>query len=271
MKSHFAKSLTVSCLIASCAMWLGAWSCNGNAGDISKKSSMQQFYLDNGWIPLPLPDSQYAPGTIFTYEKKTGLRYISSLKTCGIPDEVTAPVVGNSGKLSFNVSGDYGADLAVKVSGVSAGPDWSKIKKTTLTMDDHGPSSMDLYKLQIWLTAPENADKFSPVCKTELLKPNTYVAQESYRVSKGKLTLSDENGAKIAVKGLQAGPVNIGADAHAKATEDGSLEFDQTLYTAVRRLVYVTNGGFQALGNATQPAAKTADAEIIKDLKTQVK
>lgn len=266
-----ARCVTTLSLVTIAVLLSCAWNCNGNAGDITKTSSMQKFYLDNGWIPLPMPDSRYVPGTIFTYDKKTGLRYVSSLATCGVPQDVTAAVVGDSGKLTFNVSGDYGADLALKISGVSVGPEWSKVKKTTLEMDDHGPASMDLIKLNTWLTASENADKFSPVCKTELLKPNTYVAQESYRVSKGKMTLSDQNGAKIAVKGLQAGPVNIGADAHAKSAEDGSLEFNETLYTAVHRLIYVSDQGFQALGKATQANATTADSQIISDMQHELK
>jgi hypothetical protein len=272
MKVRIGSPVTIFGLLAVICLTGGWNSCDGDAGKLVKKSPMQQFYLDNDWVPLPLPDSQFAPGSIFSYAKDTGLRWESSLQSCGVPDDVIKPVMSNSGKLTFNVSGDYGADLTLKISKVTVGPEWSKVKKVTLENDDHGPASLDMVKLNIWLTAPENANKFSPVCKAILSdkNKNIYVAQQSYRVSKGKLTLYDQNGAKIAVTGLQAGPVNIGADAHATATQDGSLEFDQLLYTAVRRLVFV-NGGFQALGSATQPATPTADAEVISDMKNKVK
>jgi hypothetical protein len=268
MKISAATALKAFGIVALVYVFGGWKSCNGNVGDLVTKSPMQQFYLDHDWVPLDMPDSQFTPGSIFSYDKTTGLRWQSSLKSCGAPDDVIQPVVSDSGKLTFNVKGDYGADLTLKISGVTVGPQWSKVKSVTLENDEHGPSSLDMVKLNTWLTAADNASKFSPVCKTLLSQPNMYVAQQSYRVSKGKLTLNDQNGGKIAVTGLQAGPVNIGANAHANATQDGSLEFDQLLYTAVRRLVFI-NGGFQALGNATQPDAPTADAQIISDMKNR--
>lgn len=265
MRTFLSRKLWQAALCLAALNLLAGFSCNGNAGDVVSKSSMQQYYLKNDWVPMPLPESRFVPGTIFTYDKKTGLRYISSLKTCGVPDSVTAPVPGNSPKLTFDTNADYGANAVLQISKVSIGPDWSKVKKTTLEYDDHGPTSMDLIKLNIWLTSPDAA-QFSPVCRTALAQPNTFVAQEAYRVTKGKFTLYDQNGAKIALKGLQAGPVNIGADAHASVTQDGSLEFNEPMYTAVRRLVYI-NGGFQSLGDVANNNAKTADAQIIGDMK----
>lgn len=266
MRTRLVSAIRGFFLLAVICLLTAGWSCNGSVIDLTKQSPMQKFYLDNNWIPLPLPDSQFGPGSIFNYDKKTGLRWESSLKSCGVPDDVIEPVVSNSGKLTFTGSGDYGADLTLKIAGISAGPEWSKVKTVSLENDDHGPVSLDIVKLNIWLTAPENVSKFAPTCKTLLSNANMYVAQQSYRVSKGKLTLHDQNGGKVGITGLQTGPVNIGTNAHATATQDGSLEFDQLLYTAVRRLAYV-NGGFQALGKTIQPDAPTADAQIISDMK----
>ncbi len=226
-------------------------------------SAMDPFYVQNHWIPLPLPDSRFAPGVIFSYDEQTGIRYVSSLKTCGVPEDVTAPVVGQSGQLKFNTASDYGAKAVLQVKGVSAGPEFSKVKKTTLELSRHGPSSIDLFKVQIWLTDPSHAASFPQACKEGLAQPNVFIVQEAYMVSKGKYTLYDELGASIGVKGLKLGVVQIDPNASAKATDDGSLEFDEPLYTAVRRVRRI-NGGFQSLGKSAE--TKDADAEILKSM-----
>src|SRR5438093_6464956 len=139
-------------------VFLAGFSCQQNPTKMG--AVMNRFYIQNKWIPLPLPDSRFGPGTIFTYNKDTGIRYVSSLKTCGVPDEVSAGVKGQSGTLKFDGDSEYGADAVLKVVGVSAGPQFSKVTKTTVELNDHGPSSMDMFKLQIWLTKPENTSAF---------------------------------------------------------------------------------------------------------------
>src|SRR2546425_10824438 len=79
---------------------LAGFSCQQNPTKVG--AVMNPFYVQNKWIPLPLPDSRFGPGTIFTYNKDTGIRYVSSLKTCGVPDEVSAGVRGQSGTLKFD-------------------------------------------------------------------------------------------------------------------------------------------------------------------------
>jgi hypothetical protein len=233
-----------------------------NPGAISDPQSTYKFYIDNHWIPLPEPDSRFAPGAVFTFTPDTGFRWVGNLATCRLDDAVIAPVQGNSGKLTFNTTSDYGASAVLKVKGVTAGPEFSKIKKTTLELDKHGPSSLNLLAIRLWINDPANANKIPQECKTAMDAPNTYIVQEAYSVSKGKYTLEDSTNAKIAIKGLQVGPVNFAPDAHAKPSSDGSLEFDELLYTAVRRVQFA-NGGWQSLGRENQP---DADQQIVNQL-----
>jgi len=125
------------------------------------------------------------------------------------PDDIIAPAVGTSGKLTFSSDAEYGTDAVLKLPGISAGPEFSKVKKTSLEQDDYGPSSLNLIKVQIWMTDPKHSSSFPQVCNEYLSKPDTYVVQEAYRIAKGKYTLVDNSNAKISVKGLRAGPVSI--------------------------------------------------------------
>ena len=242
MKSRLAGLVALSLLATGCP----------KVEDVTQP--LYRFYVDHGWIPLPEPDSRFSPGTVFSVlPDRRNLRWEGSLQDCGLPSDLVAPVQAAAGQLQFNLSGDYGASAALQIKGVSAGPDFSKVKTSTLTLDEHGPSSLNMIKIHLWIDDPENKDKIPQTCKDLLNKPNWYVVQEAYSVSKGKYTLKNSSGVKISLKGLDIGPLKIGADAHASTTEDGSLTFDQTLYTAVRELAFA-NGGFDSLGRSARSA-----------------
>jgi hypothetical protein len=230
--------------------------CNKGVETIINPPGIQKFYLDNHWIPLDIPDSKYAPGSIVQITKATGITYVSNVKTCGVPDDALSVVTGSSPKLTFSRDADYGAKAVLSIKGVSIGPEWDKVKNTSLEHDEHGADAIDILKLQIWLTDPSNQAKIPKACTDFLNAPDSYIVRESYRVSKGKYTLHGENGAQLKVTGLQLGPVKIDPDAHAKVTEDGSLEFTEAVYTAIKRL-RDTNGLLQPLA----PGAKSEDAD----------
>lgn len=227
-------------------------SCESGIDKTVKPSSIQDFYLGHNWIPLDIPDSKFAPGTIIHVTAKS-VEYVSSVKTCGVPDEVVAVVPGSSPKLTFTATSTYGASAVLKIAGVQAGPDWKKVKTTTLEQDDHGSDAIDLLRFQIWLTDPANRAKIPAACTDFLNKPDNYIVHESYRVSKGKYTLHGENGIDVKVTGLQLGPVTISPDGNAKVTDDGGVEFTQVEYTAIKRLSE-TNGLLNVLGPGDGPA-----------------
>jgi hypothetical protein len=247
------KPMLALCLIA---FTLLLKDCNKGVEDTINPSGIQKFYLDHDWVPLDIPDSKYAPGSILQITKTTGIVYVSSVKTCGVPDDALGVVPGASPKLTFSRDADYGAKAVLGVKGISIGPEWDKVKKTTLEHDDHGADAIDILKLQIWLTDPSNQSKIPKACTDFLNAPDSYIVRESYRVSKGKYTLHGENGAQLKVTGLQLGPVKIDPDAHAKVTQDGSLEFTDPVYTAIKRL-RDTNGMLQPLA----PGAQATDAD----------
>lgn len=255
-------SSTFGLLIPMCFLSM-SFSCNGNPSTVVSKP-MGAFYKQNKWIPLPMPDSRFSPGTIFTFTPETGIRYVSSLKTCKVPNDVLAAVAGLSPKLTFDSNADYGASADLQIGGVSAGPEFSKVKRIALEHDVHGPTSLDLIKVQIWLTDPANARKFPEVCTQYLSRPDTFIVQEAYQVTKGKYSLIDNTGAKLKVTGLNAGPVKIDPSAHIQLTTDGSLEFSDPVYTAIRRVRRVS-GDFQTLGD-TSPQ-KDADEEILRSMR----
>jgi len=234
---------------------------NDKITDVTSPTPIYKFYTANHWIPLPEPDSRFGPGAVFTYSPQNGFSWQGNITTCGLPKEIVTPTQGAAGKLTFNSTSDYGASAVLKIGGVQAGPDFSKVKKVSLELDNHGPDSLDMLSFRLWVNDPSNKDKIPQTCKDILNTPNTYVVQEAYAVSKGKFTLDDKNNAKISLTGLQAGPVNISAGAHAAPSADGSLEFDQTLYTAVRRLQYA-NGDWQSLGHANPDA----DQQLLNQL-----
>jgi hypothetical protein len=248
-------------LFLCCTATLAFKACGATPDSVAEP--MFGFYKANHWIPLPLPDSRFAPGTIFSFTPQTGIRYVSDLATCGVPNDIVSAVPGTSGKLIFNKEAEYGADAVLKMKGVTAGPEFSKVKKTTLEQDDHGPSSLNLIKVQIWMTDPKNTSTFPEVCTSYLSRPDIFVVQEAYRISRGKYTLVDNTNAKIAVKGLRAGPVSIEPSAQVKISNDGALEFTDTLYTAIRRVKRVS-GDWQTLANPNQ--GQDADEEILKAL-----
>jgi hypothetical protein len=224
---------------------------------------MFRFYLAHQWIPLPEPDSRFGPGAVFTFSPGSDPRWQGTLQDCGLPDELTKPVDAESGQLQFDAASDYGAKAGLSLKGVSAGPEFSKVKNSTLELDRHGPSSLNMVRLRLWLNDPENRNKIPQGCKDLLNRADTYIVQEAYEVSKGKYTLTSGTSAKVSADDLKLGVLSLAPDAHAAVESDGSLVFDQTLYTAVRRLVYA-NGGWESLGRPGD--AGSADQQVIRQL-----
>lgn len=214
---------------------------------VTKPAAMDTFYRANGWTPLPIPDSKLAPGALIEITDNKVVRYWDDLSTCGVPTDLLKPVSGKSPQLTFNQDADYKAEAVLQVSGVTAGPDFSKVHTTRLTHQDHGADALKLIAIQIWLADPQNSDKFPQACKEFFNGKNHFLVQESYRVAKGKYALIDKNEATIKVTNLALGPLKIEPGASAKVTSDGELLFDQIVYTAIRN-VRRLDGQFQTLG-----------------------
>lgn len=222
-------------------------------------------YKAGGWVPLQEPDSRFTPGTIFEAAPKQWPRWVSSLASCGVPEDVLSPVTSNTG--SFRYSGDstYGVKAVLGIKGVTAGPDFSRAQTATFVQSGAGASAIDIIKVGEWLS--KNPSAFSSLCGRYLSKPNMFVAQESYRVGSGTYTLKDSKNAALNLKGFQFKILDLSADANAKITGESSLVLTVPVYTAVHQAVYAKD--MLDLINTTRgrkSKVRFGDANIIKTL-----
>lgn len=193
-------------------------------------------YKAGGWVPLQEPDSRFVPGTIFQAIPGQFPQWLSSLETCGVPRDVLNPITNDSGSFKYSGDSTYGVNAVLAIHGVTAGPDFGVAQTVTFEQSGAGASGIDIIKVGEWLI--KNSSTFSPLCKSYLSKPSTYVAQDSYRVARGTYTLKDSKNAAVSLKGLQMKILNLSPDANAKITGDSSLTLIVPVYTAVHRAVY---------------------------------
>jgi hypothetical protein len=221
------------------------------------------FYKSGGWIPLGEPDSRFVPGSIFEMKPSQYPRWISSLGTCGVPDDVSKPNTSNGGTFSYTGTANYGASVVAKIKGVTLGPNFSKATTATLDQTGSGPSGLNIIAIAIWMS--KNGGAFSSICTGYLSQPDIYVAQESYLVSSGKYTLKDSTGAKLNLLGLNNKILSLSANADATITADSSLQLSVPVYTALHAAVEA-NGLLKTLGNPSAGAIPVADQQILSKL-----
>jgi hypothetical protein len=216
------------------------------------RQDLYMFYSARQWIPLREPDPRFSPGSIVTYSAGRDPQWQGSLGDCGLPSSLLNPLEGQSPQLRFDASSVYSANAVLKIKGVTAGPEFSKIATSLFMADTHGPVSLDMIKIALWLGDPENKDKIPLGCKTLLNVPNAYVVREAYAVSKGKYVLEDKTNRQLWVKEMHMGALSIAEDARARLSPDGSLAFDDTLYVAVRttKVNELSGQGSMAVYNA---------------------
>ena len=222
------------------------------SGQVVKQSELGKLY-GSRWVVLPLPDSRIGPGAIISI-KKGQAAWESSLARCGAPADVMKTVPGEGGKVNLVGDAEYGADAVLKIAGIEAGPEFKRVKRTTLSASDHKPEALDRISLGEWINAP--GKPLSPTCAKFLTQKDIYIVQEAYQIGRGNFTLYDDSNKKISLAGLQIGPLKIGANAKAKTTTDGTLEFASPMYTAVRRLKLMKDGELRTLGQPGQERAE---------------
>lgn len=191
-----------------------------------------------GWVPLPMADSKMQPGSVIHLNADTGLRFLGYLGSCRVPGEVLEPVRGSAGKITFDKEIAYDADALLELEGVSAGPRFEKVKGVSFSVEDFGADAVDLLKLMIWLTDPDNADRVPAFCQEWLKQEDIYLISEAFRVSRGSYRLRDENGAELSLEdsGMLSGILKLDAAAKAKWTSAGLLEITEPVYIAIRKV-----------------------------------
>jgi hypothetical protein len=242
---------------------LGALSfaCETDVSDVYTPQEWRQIFQDQGWTALPFPDSKYEPGAIIKVTEEGGIRYIDHLRSCGYPDDVLEPEIGKIPGITFSKARELDADAVLNIQGITAGPEFSKLSKTRLSVSEHSADALRLIKLQIWEETPGNLDGAARTCKEALQRPDYYLITESFKVSKGGYTLLDKTGAKLKVSLPELGRIlKFEPNVKYEVTSEGELMIEEPVYYAVHRAVSTAHG-FDVLGTGAE-APSTADAQI---------
>lgn len=229
------------------------------------ETQARAYYEKGGWIPLAEPDSRFVPGSIFVVQPGKNPEWRSSLESCGVPPELLAPIADRGQTFSYTGDSTYGANAVLKIRGVNPGADFKRVAHVTFQQTDAGPSTFDIIKVLDWMSSETGKANFKSVCKDYLSQPNTYVAQDSYRVAKGTYTLKDSRDNKINLTGPQRKVLDISAGANASITDDSSLALTVPAYTAVHEAIYA-NDLLKEISLPTRGRLKTADAQILSKL-----
>ena len=212
-------------------------------------------YKAAGWIPLQEPDSRFVPGTIFRALPGQWPQWISSLESCGVPKPVLKSTRNNSGAFQYNGESVYAASAVLALPGVSPGAGFSNAHSAVIQQSDAGASAIDIIKVGDWIR--RNHSAFSDVCRSYLSKPNTYVAQESYRVGNGTYVLKDKKEVALSLQGL----LLISASASVKKSGETSLTLTAPVYTAVHGAVYA-NDLLELMAAPSRGVLNYADSDI---------
>jgi hypothetical protein len=245
--------LTVLCLLV-----VG---CPTDMKDVYAPADFYKLLKSNNWIPLPIPDSKFIPGSIIRVTEKD-IRWIDDLTSCDypLPEFLVQGYIPN---IAFSKKIGIEASAMISIKEIEAGPEFKKVKKVKLELTDHGADALRIIRLQSWMQDPNNRGKVKDLCMSELLKPDTYLVTEVMRVSKGKYTLLDENNIQIKVTlPTIASLLKIDPDLKYEITADGSLVIEKPVCFAVRNATRVGDG-FETLGGP-ESKQETADAKIEK-------
>jgi hypothetical protein len=235
------------------------WSAEGQNGPgmiLPKKAKATlAAYKAAGWIPLQEPDSRFVPGTIFRALPGQFPQWISSLESCGVPKAILKPTKNNSGAFQYNGESVYGASAVLSLPGITAGPEFKSANSAVVQQSNAGASAVDIIKVGDWIL--HNHASFSDACRSYLSKPNTYVAQESYRVGSGTYALKDKKDVTLNLRGL----LLISPSASVTKSGETSLTLTTPVYTAVHGAVYA-NDLLELMTTPSRGVLNYADTEI---------
>jgi hypothetical protein len=264
----------LSRFVAIGALALALYGCNGNGGKTDVLYDMGEWrdlLKGNGnWHVIRIPDSKVAPGSIVKITEADGLSWIDSLQSCGIPrgllvartsdaQEESLVLLGASPSIKFTKKVEFGAGVLLNISGIKAGPEFSKVRKTVLTIGANGGDALRLIALQTWIQ--KNPSSYNKACSDRLAQPDHYLISESFRFSSATFSLLDESGTKVAVTLPQYGKLlQFEPSVKYSVTSDGDLRIEQPMYVAVRRAIAASDG----FGTLRRPGEKSGDAALEK-------
>jgi hypothetical protein len=213
----------------------------------------QEISLPRGYArldaPLTFGDRPFV-GAVVTITQKDGLRYQTSLSTCGIDQEVLVPSTGPVVISSFTLNDSMSANATVQFAKlVTLAPQAKMAKRVSV---DVGPSTVET--LAMWdviSNARKNKDKVDTSCKELLNQPNVYWITDAIKTKSFKLTFYDDKNAqiKVTVDNLPNFISSVAANAQGSATLDGKAEIDLPVYVAFRDappIQFLSNGAVLA-------------------------
>jgi len=217
-----------------------------------------QIYKATGWVVLPYPDSKYGPGAVVQIAEGHAPDWLGSLtKDCGVPPKIIETGTCATASFELNRAIVYDSMAVLQLQGVSAGPLFSRIRFVSLQVEDCSADAFSILAFEYWLMDPDREGKLEEGCLENLSRPDTYIVREAIRVSRGAYTFETETGARLDLKGVDvADYLRLSPEAKVKVGEDGSLEFDQDVFLAIRRLKHedVSEGTLAETGTDQEDA-----------------
>src|SRR5690349_13925461 len=95
------------------------------------------------WIRMPYPDSKFEPGSVVVIRDRDA-RWIGHIRDCGVPPDLLIPVTGDIGDFTSKVNRSYTAQALLKIGGVEAGPEFSRIRTVELVQNEMSADSLSL-------------------------------------------------------------------------------------------------------------------------------
>lgn len=218
--------------------------CNSSPGlgDVYSPAELRELLGDaGGWVLLPFPESKYRPGSVIEVTAEGRIDWIDHLESCGYAEEVLEPERSVIPSVSFTKGVELGASAMIDIHGIQAGPEFGKVSRARLAIQEHGTDAIKRIRLQIWAEDPSNQELVHPQCMEELQKPDRYLVTEAFRISKGTYTLFDETGVALALDApaVLDSVLKIQPEVRYEVTGEGSLVIEQPVYMAVRRVMRV--------------------------------
>lgn len=236
---------------------------NDSLSTVVQENSLVTLLRKDKWIVFNLPDSKLNVGSVIRFTEEEGPRFLGYLSDCGVPKEVTEPVRGQAPQLASSNSFDIGVDLSLKIVGVPVGTDAAYAKAASLIISESGADEINLIRLKMWLSNPEN--QLPDTCKS-FFEPggNSFVISSAYRVTSGSIEYKKEAGGSAGLSEIELGKVvDLKAKGHIKSVSDGKITFDGSDYYIAYKRIVPLDGELMFLSSPSDSGqAVLADAGI---------
>ena len=235
--------------------------CDNGSGvkEVAAPQPLLAYCKKAGFVPLPILDTSYKPGAIIRVQGDD-ISYIDHLRSCRYDADALKTEDGSSGQFDVKSRVEMGADALISLKGIEAGPEASRIKKTTLQIADYGVDKLQHILIGEWERLNYEA-VVPPTCKTAFERPDVYVVGEAFRVRNGEYELFGKDDAKLKFDVANIGKLlRLQPNAKYQATNDGRLLISEPTTLCVRNVEWF---GRDPGAAGLEPAkTRTADSAL---------